>query len=468
MKFLSEEEALKARSELEKSLKEDPINPKEVEYSGPEIKDTLLYAYDAIISTLRCYMDLPPENQNIIALWIIGTYFHDKFNTYPYLFINAMRGSGKTRLLKIIDAFSKDSLLTMAVTESTLFRTKGTLLIDEFEGVNKKGNEPLRELLNCAYKKGIKIIRMKKKKTIEGENQVAEEFLPYRPICLANIYGMEEVLNDRCITTQLEKSDIISKIKLVEAYKDLFYVKSAKNALLEISESVVSVDVVSPGNINLEWNIYVQRKYNNYTNYTNYTTTLNNTNDTDNNNNNINKELWPLNYLSQDNEFIDIHEKELNALLVEHALQGRDVISYRNTGLFEKIDATGIDGRNLELFFPLFLIANCLNEDILNLTLDYACKITKQKKEEEQVESNDVTVYRLVSLSERSKWINVKDLTQNFKLMLGDGENEWVNSKWLGRALKRLNLIIDKRRVSDGRMVILDIDKAKKKMEMFR
>ena len=40
---------------------------------------------------------------------------------------------------------------------------------------------------------------MKKKKTIEGEQQVVEEFEPYRPIIMANIWGMDEVLGERCI-----------------------------------------------------------------------------------------------------------------------------------------------------------------------------------------------------------------------------------------------------------------------------
>jgi len=72
--------------------------------------------------------------------------------------------SGKTRLLKIIASLTKGDILS-SLTEAILFRTKGTLCIDEFEGIIRKGNENLRELLNTAYKKGTKVKRMIKKKS---------------------------------------------------------------------------------------------------------------------------------------------------------------------------------------------------------------------------------------------------------------------------------------------------------------
>ena len=71
-----------------------------------------------------------------------------------------------------------------------MFRTSGALAIDEFEGVSRKGGENLRELLNSAYKRGAKVKRMKQQKTESGTEMVVEEFDVYRPIVLANIWGM--------------------------------------------------------------------------------------------------------------------------------------------------------------------------------------------------------------------------------------------------------------------------------------
>jgi hypothetical protein len=119
--------------------------------------------YLNIIDMLKKYLDLKKEYYPLIAIWIIGTYFHREFYTYPYLFFNAMKGSGKTRLLKLIKVLSKDGDLIASLTEAVLFRTKGTLCIDEFEKITRSGSENLRELLNSAYKKGTKVKRLKNK-----------------------------------------------------------------------------------------------------------------------------------------------------------------------------------------------------------------------------------------------------------------------------------------------------------------
>ena len=64
-----------------------------------------------------------------------------------------MKGSGKTRTLNLITELSNNGKVLNSLTEAVLFRTTGTLAIDEFEGMERKGQENLRELLNSAYKK---------------------------------------------------------------------------------------------------------------------------------------------------------------------------------------------------------------------------------------------------------------------------------------------------------------------------
>jgi len=168
----------------------------DLEKEKEESKKMLYDAYMNIIDLLKEYLDIKEEYYNIIALWIIGTYFHEEFPSYPFLFFNAMKGSGKTRAMNLITFLSKDGEMLNNMTEAVLFRTQGTLAIDEFEGVTRKGKESLRELLNSCYKRGTKVKRMAQKKTIEGTIQVVEEFSIYRPIILANIWGMEEVLGE--------------------------------------------------------------------------------------------------------------------------------------------------------------------------------------------------------------------------------------------------------------------------------
>jgi len=68
-----------------------------------------------------------------------------------------MKGSGKTRTLKLITDLSKDGEILLRPTEAVLFRTRSTLGIDEAEGLTRKGMEEIRELLNGCYKKDLKL-----------------------------------------------------------------------------------------------------------------------------------------------------------------------------------------------------------------------------------------------------------------------------------------------------------------------
>jgi hypothetical protein len=248
---------------------------------------------------------------------------------------------------------------------------------------------------------------------MDGEEQVAESFSVFRPIVMANIWGMEEVLGDRCISMQLEKSENPIITRLVENFNENILVKEIINYFRVNQCSLCSV--VTSQNIYTTWNEYI---------YTNYTNNINDTNNT----NNI-------------GEFND---------------------------LFKKICDTNIDGRNLELFFPLFLIAKQVGDDILEQTLNYAKEMIHNKRVDEIVESKDIMVFKMISEQESNKYYVINDLTIMFRQRIeADDKMDWLNSKWMGRALKRLQLTVDKRRVAEGIEVTLDVQKAIRKMEFF-
>jgi len=392
-----------------KKLKETDVD---IEEDKEKNKERLLTAYKNIIDILKEYLDLREEYYNIIALWIIGTYFHDKFPSFPYLYFNAMKGSGKTRTINLITCLSKEGSVQNSMTEAVLFRTKGTLAIDEFEGISKKGSENLRELLNSAYKKGVKVKRMRQQKTEEGTVQVVEEFDVYRPIVLANIWGMENVLADRCISVILEKSSRKEIINLIEIFRDELIVKET----IKLLDLVSLVSMSFRGERYAEWNMYVKSKTNNNTNNTNNTNNINNTN---------------------------------------------------NTNPFEIISLMGLNGRELELSLPLCLIANEISGELLNKTTLTLKSIFSQKKEDDLTENYDISLYDFVSQYEKIGWESMTQICKEFKEFL-DTNDEWINNKWLGRALKRLVLVEETKRLGKGRYIILDTKKAKEKIKMFK
>lgn len=399
--------------------------------------------YDGIKMVLTKYLDMPEEAKTIVALWCIGTYTHKEFSTYPFLFINAMRGSGKTRLLRLIEYLSWNGKLTNSMTEAVLFRTaeSHTILIDEFESVGSKEKQAIRELLNSAYKKGTKIERMKKKHSKEGDEMVVEQFGMYTPISIANIWGMEEVLGDRCIPIILEKSSNPQKTRMMENFEEDMDIYILKKALRRLEWSLWSY--VSKKNIRIKWNNYITYIYT-QTPLTPLTTLTS-----------LQKKMGSdlkLDELSTRNEGVKLEPDEM--------------------ALFDLIHATGLDGRNLELYFPLIVIATAIREDLVKEILKIASEMTEEKRRDELLESDDVSFIDFISQLEIGPfdYILINELTSRFRIFVGLAEKdlEKINPKWTGRALRRLGLVTAKKKTNRGNAVIPNVEKAKEKIERYR
>jgi len=392
---------------LKKELSKEKIN---------EIKIELGWVYENILEVLKKFSDMREEYYPVVALWIIGTYIHDEFETFPYLFFNAMRGSGKTRILRLIAELSHNGELMGSMSESVMFRTAqgSTMCIDEFEQVDAKEKQALRELLNSAYKKGQKIKRMKKQK----EEYVVEEFFVYSSICLANIWGMEEVLGDRCLTLVLEKSNKPYITKLIENYTNDEQIQEIKVRISKIQCSLCNV--VMKKEQERGWNDYIKDKYST----TLYTYTTYNT-DT-------------------------------------------SYITPETLDFYNKLDDAGIEGRHFELTFPLLVISQFLSN--FDSILEIIKQLIVEKKEDSLSDSKDVQVFDFVGRKDSLDFISVTKLTQEFREFIGvdPQEHTWVNSRWFGRALKRLVLVKEKVRRSGGNQVILNSEKAREKMRMFQ
>lgn len=407
-------------------------------YINDEAIRTLRMLYDKIINLMKQYMIMSEDNFKIVALWIIGTYFHEEFNTFPFLFINAMRGSGKTRLLKLISALQRngDGSVNNHLSEAVTFRTAKVrgIIIDELEQIGMKDKAILRELLNSAYKKGAMVRRMKKVKRNNEEIQVVEEFDIYTPIAMANIWGIDEVLGDRCLTIILDKSYDGAVTKKIEDFNRNPAFKNIQNELVRTS-SVVSECSVSKKDYVERWNNYIEYKYNTTTPHTHTT---------------------------------------LNTLHTQHT-QTTHTTDEEELGekmLFNKIDEMNVYGRNLELFLPLIMIARFLDEITLEDILKIIKEMVKGRKVEENAESKDISLVEFVATHPqyRFNYVSVREFTTKFREYLGDTEDEdrWLNQKWVGRALKRLNLVTAKRRLSQGIEVMLATERAKETSLMFK
>ena len=390
------------------------ISKEEEEISEENYKEMMKEAYNLIIKMLKKYCDLNEDYYNLIACWIIGTYFHDKFKTYPYLFIHATKGSGKSRTMNLTTHLSHEGRMVNSLTEAVLFRTTGTLGIDEFESLGRKGSENLRELLNSAYKQGITIIRMSKQKKEGVEDHVPTEYRVYRPIIIANISGMDEVLEDRCLTLIMEKSAKTKIINLIENFDGEKDIQKIKDLCSKCSKC----SFFDPSLMFAKWN-----------------------------------------------NFIFFEGTQLNTNSIKHTNNTNNTYY---THLFEKVKFTGIGGRNLELFLPLIIIANEISSVVTDKTTLSLQKLHLSKKEDEFSENTDVSLIDFISQEPpKNAFVSLKETTQNFQKFIKNTEY-WLNTKWMGRALKRLGLVKEKRRRSYGVEYILNYEKAQEKIKMFK
>jgi len=387
---------------------------KEKEATEEEIKALFQMTHEYLIECIKKYSDIDERYYSLIAIWIMGTYFHNNFPTYPFLFLNAMKGSGKSRLLKLITHLSKEGQMLTSVSEAVLFRTTGTLGIDEFENATNKNSDNLRELLNACYKKGNSVKRMAKTKKDGNEDYEVKEFDVYRPICMANINGMESVTGDRCIQIVLERSNCKFITRRMEMFDLDPMIQNVKKMLIRCSLCIVYTFQKTY----LKWDDYITHNYTNYTNNTNNT-----------------------NYTNYTNPFEKL--------------------------LIESLDASKLNGRELEISFPLVLLSGFLGETTLKSTITTLTNIMQERREDDATENHDISLIDYISQElENCNFIPVKDLTYKFQQFIGVRENDDViNVKWMGRALKRLNLVIEKRRLSRGVEVILDYNKAQKKIK---
>jgi hypothetical protein len=391
--------------EEEKKLKE--------QMEAIEQSVSLEETYETILSILKDFIDTEEAEMKKIACWIIAASMKEAFETFPILYINAPMASGKSRLLKLLYEMIPNSLLTTNLTEAVLFRIPRTiginaLLIDEAETITNKERGNLKELLNACYKKGIRVMRMRKNP--KSESYEVEEFEMYLPVAIANITGIEGVVESRCLTTILEKSNNIDIMRKMEIF-------SYDPRFKTVKSSLSSVGSVCRCNVS---NIYI-------------------------------------------NTCIALNK--LNPI-IHTTYPTQSYTSY--TKLLEKVENINVIGRDLELWLPLFCVASEISEKALIDLIEIAKNDLVMKKET-MVEDRDTTfLLFLFARLFRQRLVNdktddvyrVSELRQEFRDEEGIGKSDyWPSSEWVGRALKRMRLVRWKKRLARGMEVCLDYKK---------
>jgi hypothetical protein len=164
---------------------------------------------DALTAFIRRYVVLTAGQLVMVACWVAHTYAFDAADCTLYLFVNsAEMGSGKTRLLEVLQLLVKAPWFTGRCTAAVLVRKIAdqtpTLLLDEsdaaFNGPDEYA-EALRGLFNSGYRRG----GCHSMCVGQGATLTPKDFPIYSPKAFAGLGQLPTTVRDRAATILLKK-----------------------------------------------------------------------------------------------------------------------------------------------------------------------------------------------------------------------------------------------------------------------
>jgi hypothetical protein len=175
--------------------------------SDPADGGQLLHEIRAFI---RRFCVLPDEHGlTAVTLWAAHAHMVQSFHTTPRLILSSPEaGSGKTRVLEILDLLVPESLFTCNASPAAIFRTLSakqiTLLFDEVDAIwSKRGqddtHEDLRSLLNAGYKRGASIPRC------VGPHHDVKSFPVFCAVALAGLGDMPDTIMTRAVIVRMRR-----------------------------------------------------------------------------------------------------------------------------------------------------------------------------------------------------------------------------------------------------------------------
>jgi len=139
----------------------------------------------------------------VLALWIYGTYCYELTKAYPYLYLNGTKGSGKSTLNQVLRMTCFNPVYAVNLTGPAIFRTitenGGTMILDEMENIRNRGrsrDSDTTTILKAGYEDGAWLLRNVPAKS---SGFSLARFNVYGPKVITNIFGIDDVIGDRCI-----------------------------------------------------------------------------------------------------------------------------------------------------------------------------------------------------------------------------------------------------------------------------
>lgn len=176
---------------------------------GSETRDPKLHELLGEIREFATDYSVFPSvySPSVLALWVAHTWVVERFDSTPRLAIlSAEKGSGKTRILEILEVLVREPVRASDVSAPTLFRIiekrRPTLLLDEsdiFLGVANDGADSVRSVVNAGYRKNNPVIRC------VGNSFEPTPFDTFGPVALAGLGDLPETILDRSVILRIRR-----------------------------------------------------------------------------------------------------------------------------------------------------------------------------------------------------------------------------------------------------------------------
>ena len=169
-------------------------------YSESDIDPRTLV--DQICAYVKKFYYINDESvYKMLALYIYTTYFYELLDEIPYIYLNGEKGSGKSVLGAVFYLLCFNAKMTASITEASLFRMVslegGTVILDEMENLTSRkqsSDSPMAAILKAGYARGANTYRVNR-----DQGDRVEKFDCYGPKIIGNIFGLDDVIADRCI-----------------------------------------------------------------------------------------------------------------------------------------------------------------------------------------------------------------------------------------------------------------------------
>jgi hypothetical protein len=146
---------------------------------GEDAPPDWLEAYSLVVADLKRFacLDWDSRLYDVVACWIIATYFQEILSTLPFLYPYGPTGTGKTRLLKTVIFMARHGFLVTDPSEPSLFRMADAL--KPSLGIDESLLGPAAwKIIRTSFKRGTYVPRIEKTGREEFILGLFETFMP--------------------------------------------------------------------------------------------------------------------------------------------------------------------------------------------------------------------------------------------------------------------------------------------------